>query len=330
MNHGTGEPIDRADLLILHEEDVATYKGQRLPIKLLPLKVLACIHEQHPAMVSNEHLRRSVWNSTDVDPNLPQQQVSKANKVLPGFGLYIHSTTGKGYHIARVERVLGLRSSSQKTAGDRIPGQEGLPDDQKSKIVAHTTWKPSTIALSHAERSITIVDSFYSEYWDLGPCIMAKAEELKVSVYMVSPNTDFGAQRLREMDRAGKEDRACAANFRKSISATERKSYRHRFDECVRGLAMIAKDTPVRLRIYEYFAMPSTRIIAVDDRHFFFGWFPLWAYNPGYVCLYLEDNGLSKADGEVLRRLRQQIKSISVISRLCLSSPTSANRAKKA
>ena len=105
MPWGLGHPIDCKDLTFNREQGCAFYKGQRIELSDTPFQVLYRIHGEHSNLVSNEAIRRDVWHNANRDPNLPQQQVTKLNKILPPFGLYVHSVRNRGYLIARVEQL---------------------------------------------------------------------------------------------------------------------------------------------------------------------------------------------------------------------------------
>src|ERR1035437_1183839 len=95
--------IDGKDLTFEASQGCAYYQSHRIPLQGKPFEVLLCIHAAHPSYVSNEELRRYVWHTENVDPNLPQQHVTKLNKILRTFGLYVHSVPNRGYVLARID-----------------------------------------------------------------------------------------------------------------------------------------------------------------------------------------------------------------------------------
>jgi hypothetical protein len=246
------------------------------------------------------------------------------DRALRPHGLALNMPDRLGMSIEVLQRVKNpIGQSSASSSNAHYP----------SKVMAHSTWEPAKKAMSEAERSIVIVDSFYSEHWELDLCVAqamqrkqgetrldSATKKLTVSVYMTSPATDFGVQRGKEIERPAEDGATCIEHQIKPISDDERGVYRTEFKSYIKGLRLISNTHPIELNIYEYFAMPSTRLIVVDDKHFFFGWFPLWEHNPGYFCLYLEDNGLEGTDREVIRRLRGQIDNVKLISKLAYCS----------
>lgn len=276
-----------------------------------------------------------VWRTLDRDPNLPQQSVSKLNRLLPEFGLYVEGERDIGYRLARagMRRRLGTRLRILREP--KIPAVLSDSNEEAaypSKITVFRTWEQAQDLVSKAQRTVVIIDGFFSEHCELDLCV-AKAIEarkkmtenaaqgpngkkLEIRVYMTSPDTAYGAQRVREMERPDENNAKCIGLLKQDISLGEREDYGKEFKLYVKRLGHIAKKRPIKLRIYKYIATPSTRMIIVDDRHFVFGWFPLWEQNPGYICMHLEDRGLQGADLEVVGKLRDQVKNFHAISRL--------------
>jgi hypothetical protein len=201
-----------------------------------------------------------------------------------------------------------------------------------SKVMALGTWERAQDLVSEAQRTVVIIDGFFSEHLQLdlsvAKAIEARqkmsektaqepsAKKLEIRVYMTSPDTAYGAQRVRDMERPDEDNAKCIDLLKEDVSLDEREDYRKEFKLYVKRLGHISKKRPIELSIYAYFATPSTRMIIVDDRHFVFGWFPLWEQNPAYICMYLEDRDLRGADLEVVSKLRDQVKNVHAISRL--------------
>src|ERR1039458_2206569 len=95
--------IDGKDLTFEASQGCAYYQSHRILLQGKPFEVLLCIHAAHPSFVSNEELRKYVWHNVNVDPNLPQQHVTKLNKILRTFGFYVHSVPNRGYVLARID-----------------------------------------------------------------------------------------------------------------------------------------------------------------------------------------------------------------------------------
>lgn len=94
--------IDGKDLTFEESQGCVYYQSQRISLEGKPFEVLQFIHAAHPSFVNNEELRKRVWRNINVDPNLPQQHVSKLNKILPPFGLRVRGVTNRGYVLVRI------------------------------------------------------------------------------------------------------------------------------------------------------------------------------------------------------------------------------------
>lgn len=126
------------------------------------------------------------------------------------------------------------------------PAVESLTAEEivySNKIVAHSDWGVAKEMASRAERSIVILDSFFSEYRQLDIWIKkairriqkraepnANATLLEVSIYMASPTTSFGIQRRRELERLSKDDEACIDFLTRKVSKAERKRFQIDFE----------------------------------------------------------------------------------------------------
>ena len=109
--------IDGKDLTFEESQGCAYYQSHRISLQGKPLEVLRCIHASHPSYVTNEDLRKYVWRNVDVDPNLPQQHVTKLNKILRTYGLYVHSVPNLGYVLAQTgnESPRALKSLNEQS-----------------------------------------------------------------------------------------------------------------------------------------------------------------------------------------------------------------------
>jgi hypothetical protein len=209
--------------------------------------------------------------------------------------------------------------------------------EQSTKIRPYGSWAVAVRKMSKAERSILILDVFFSEHTMLRKCVAdalkmksdvikqgQSSGRLEISVYMTSPSVNFGAQRNKEIEGPDIDNAAYIEMLKQKISdkGVEHVDYKRDFKRYAARLRQIQKKYKhaIDLKVFEYFAMPSIRLIVVDDTHFIFGWFPLWEQNPTYFCLYLEDDrNLKGADEEVVNCLRGQIDNFKAISKPYLS-----------
>jgi hypothetical protein len=285
--------------------------------------MLAYLLEAYPSPVRKKILFDQMRGDDALEESRFYQVRTELRNALRPHGLVLEKPRRYG---TRLE-IFHEQSKSLVAPSDPIR-EAGYP----SKITAFRTWERAQDLVSKAQRTVVIIDGFFSEHCELDLCV-AKAIEarqkmsektaqesngkkLEITVYMTSPDTAYGAQRVREMERPDEDNAKCIGLLKQDISLGEREDYRKEFKLYVRRLGHIAKKRPIELRIYKYVATPSTRMIIVDDRHFVFGWFPLWEQNPGYICMYLEDRGLQGADLEVVGKLRDQVKNFHAISRL--------------
>ena len=320
------------ELVVDVENRRATYRGNPIEISPntpFPFRMLECLRNAFPSLVSKDILIEHVWENEGTESYYKLREALQI--VLRPHGIVLKMPDRLGMSIAVLNQSKSSAVQSNPTGNA----------DYLSKVVAYKTWEPSKKILSRAEHSITVVDGFFSEHWDLDLCVAeatqkkqnesrpdSDKEKLAISVYMTSPETDFGVQRGKEIERPAEDKATCIDILKKPISDDEREGYRTDFKGYIKGLRLISKSHPVELNIYEYFAMPSTRMIVIDDKHFFFGWFPLWEHNPGYFCMYLEDNSLQGADLEVVKKLRGQIDNFISISKLVFSSSPARGKTK--
>jgi hypothetical protein len=216
---------------------------------------------------------------------------------------------------------LGNGPSLPKTpSGRSTQAQSG----NLSGIVAHKTWNEVDEIFSRAEKSIEIIDSFFlneigAVAHQIGEAVHHGARKLDLSIFMASPEMDFAVQRTREIGRfkAGNH-----IPFKKKLWAPitdgERESYTNAFYETyVPNIYRYFTLPEVNPMVFKYPSLPATRIYRIDDKHFVFGWFPLFERNPTYICLSLtRSDNLSDADAEVVQKLTEQIEHIKAISEL--------------
>jgi hypothetical protein len=55
-------------------------------------------------------------------------------------------------------------------------------------------------------------------------------------------------------------------------------------------------------------------VVAIDRKHYYFGWFPLFAQNPAHTCFYLKDENLDGPDMALLEEVRMQIEGVKAAS----------------
>jgi len=216
--------------------------------------------------------------------------------------------------------------SQDLTGGEDSNGVQISCKEQKqnlpSSIKFLLKWTEANKIIENAKRSILIVDSFFSEYCNLdilvGKALENGATNLEVSVYMMSPTKDFGAQRVKEKQAFTNNYPDLKDVLERKISASERDAYAKKFQEFKNEIRdHLEKYTikyPVNVKIYEYPSMPSIRFIVVDGIYMIAGWFPLFDQNPGFPCIFMEKTNLEGTDSEVFAKLETQVKHIKAIS----------------
>jgi transcriptional regulator with XRE-family HTH domain len=197
-----------------------------------------------------------------------------------------------------------------------------MPDDQSwpshSRIQVHKGWEQSWSAIEQAQEEILIIDSFFSEFAHLGMALGKNAAQrkksLSLSMYMASPQKDFGAQRVREKDLPNDDKTDLFALLIAQTTKRERKDYETTFHTFEIGIKQHVGRHNVIVDVFEYICMPSLRIIVVDQIQFFFGWFPLANQNPGHICFHLRNEALNAADAELREKLDVHIDRVRRLS----------------
>lgn len=191
--------------------------------------------------------------------------------------------------------------------------------DRPSAVSVFPDWEEADFVITLATESIIVIDSFFGDYTRLSKlvnrAVARGAKTLKVDIYMTSPETDFGAQRLKE--KAKFTNPSDYPRLKKSIDGalSDRERYRyenkfHEIDDELNECISSKEPATVNLTVYEYKSTPSVRFIAVDRKHIVWGWYPLFDRNPHYECLYLEDTDLAGVDKELFSKLMKQIEHI--------------------
>lgn len=180
-------------------------------------------------------------------------------------------------------------------------------------------WHDDEISsvISHAQRSIDVVDTFYDEDTTLIPLVARAAERIKgpltVDIHMLDPSGTFGGRRLLELHYNDRIDEVVVVN--KDQELYENK-YRALFrDECSKLFSSFRKNSTLNKygitpKIWTYNCMPSMRMIVVDDRYFIVGWYPLNERNPGYPCVLVDSYTRSDNIETMAIRLRFQMSMI--------------------
>lgn len=248
--------------------------------------------------------------------------------------------------VTRAERGLRvqLRNLSKIAAALDVRLETIAPELHKSQSVqVLDRWGHEFDLMTEAKESIVIVDSFFSEYGRLSSALRARSKthpekDLKIELFMASPDTIFGAQRLREMqpisivksmegiiENPKKDPMERTAEgpvegtaerpkkpLEKPLTKSARDGYTTHFEilvESTRNAAGEYVDNG-NIQIFEYFCTPGLRVVAIDSLHYIFGWFPLFAQNPAHTCFYLKDENLEGADVDLLHDIRIQIDGV--------------------
>jgi hypothetical protein len=226
---------------------------------------------------------------------------------------------------------------------ERARTVEKLVQDQgerSTSIRVFQKWNEKEVIgfISAAKKSIVIVDSYFDEAPHLRTwvrdALRAGATSISVKMYLLWPKKPFGAQRLKEQ-RTHKEKTAPSGvrphleqykqSLETDISLDDLKNYEAGFDGDVRAIRASLSDlSQIHLEIYTYPTMPETRLIIIDETNFLFGWFPLSAGNPDYLCFFVHQNPFSEADKEVIACLTEQLKNIQDASTLLTESGISS------
>jgi transcriptional regulator with XRE-family HTH domain len=188
----------------------------------------------------------------------------------------------------------------------------------RSSIRVFSTWMAIEKIILNASHSLLIIDSYFGEYGRLGLLLGTRARDQArlplIEVYMASPEMDFGAQRQREANSRPITDAHQQILLLDQLEDSARNSYEAHFHFLAENIRTSATPYSDQINIFEYHCMPSMRIIAIDDLHFFFGWFPLFAQNPNHSCLYLKDANLDKPGSTLLDEVRFQIECVRAVS----------------
>jgi len=174
-----------------------------------------------------------------------------------------------------------------------------LPNASATRLL--NTWGEADKFISSARSKIDFVDSLHSDSSHFSTLIgeAGKANSLKVNIHMLDPDFDYGAARLQEM-RIGDKD--------KTIPDLKTE-YLAEFGTCLNQIKTHLSEIPkVSLQVFKYKTMPGMRMIIIDDSHFIVGWFPLYARNPAYSCIYVPANSLAEQDVEAVKRFRKQLE----------------------
>lgn len=214
---------------------------------------------------------------------------------------------GKDVQYERLVRVANALKVPVNRLIKQHEGEESLPSHSDIQIC--DDWEPSWRKIESAQDSILIIDSFFAnEHGRLRPALRKNAgsrtKTLTVSVYMTSHEREFGPQRMRELDNICKGKPKLSASFTNRITQGEFRRYEEKFRDLVGPIQQSGDGLNAKVTLFEYFCLPSLRIIVVDTAHFFWSWFPLGAQHPSHVCFYLHDTGnLNPADRELCKWL---------------------------
>lgn len=149
----------RRDLIVDVNNFCATYRGN--PIDISPntpflFRMLACLSEAFPSRVNKEKLLKRTFEDAAYEESNYYILRSTLDTALRPHGLALDMPKRLGVRIEVLPESEGPVKQSEPMDGVDYP----------SNIVAYSTWKPAKEILCKAERTITIVDSFFSEHWD--------------------------------------------------------------------------------------------------------------------------------------------------------------------
>jgi len=172
------------------------------------------------------------------------------------------------------------------------------------KIYNHWNVKEVYDVISSASASVVIIESWVAEAATLSSHIRDASDRtnkrLNVEVYMLDPDRQFGAQRFAEV--GGHSD---------GTETVWREKFREKFTDTVDTLKRhLSGAQNVRLAIYKYATMPTLRMYIVDDREFFFGWFPANGPSSQNVCFHFTASLSVKENHWVVDSLRSQLEGI--------------------
>lgn len=190
-----------------------------------------------------------------------------------------------------------------------------------SLVQIYKDWEPSWRAIESAQESILIIDSFFlNEHGRLRAALEQNAAKrttpLTISIFITSPEREFGAQRKRELRLPVEEASHAFTAFAKRITQSEMAHYKKVIGDIAGPIQHSGDGLNARVVLFEYVCMPSIRIILVDGTQFFWSWFPLGAQNPSHLCLHLHDKrDINLADRELCDRLHDHISWVKKLSR---------------
>jgi hypothetical protein len=225
------------------------------------------------------------------------------------FRLELGSITSNQLPEIIVSIVVGLAVSMRidRSRRDKLARQVELLAHNASSTRVFKSWAEIDVLnlISSAKASIEILDSYYNEAPALVPLLNKAlengADRINLVIYMLSPDSRFGGQRLREH-----RDETCD----KSEKAYE-KEYGKLFEACVTSAVdNLMWNKRVKLTIQKYSTMPELRLIVIDDTDFIFGWFPAKALNPHHPCFHLRAKSPFPVDQVTVEALRHHFKSI--------------------
>lgn len=193
---------------------------------------------------------------------------------------------------------------------------------RSSAIRVFPRWSDADIAVINARSAVTIIDSYYDEHtrleWLLGAM---RNHDCVVSIYMATPDMDFGTQRRKEWDILEDDDYSeVRRKLATIISDRERADYEHDFHKVCDDIMRCAKKEHIKRKgikceLFEYPVMLSLRFIVIDGTDIIWGFYPLFDTNPNYPCLCLSwADDLNEADKSLFNKLSLQVKHIKEIS----------------
>ncbi len=227
--------------------------------------------------------------------------------------------------VKRAERglMMQLRNLSKIATALKVGLGEIAPRQNSARgVQVLDRWGHEYGLIAQARVSVLVIDSYFSEYGRLGSALRARSrtqrEPLDVEIFMASPDYDFGAQRFREMTSMPvfRSTKGGPQPLSDQLTDKQREDYEFHFHYLEQGAMAAAQpyagsnEHPGSVKIYEYRCMPGLRIVVIDNFHFIFGWFPLFAQNPAHTCFYLRDENLEGADAALLDDINMQIKNV--------------------
>ena len=193
--------------------------------------------------------------------------------------------------------TLSNRYRLERALSERYPltGMTGYEDWTDEKVYE---------AIESAKSSITIVESWFGGLQKLAASIQKAAEQaktsLQVKVYVLEPTKPFGAQRLAEIDGTyDKDDTQLRSAFQREFERSRSRLKGWLFDK-----------PQVDLKVYTYDTLPEIRMYVIDNREFFFGWFPLGKPSTLVACLHVSASEASGVSAKIVEDLRDQLREL--------------------